>query len=209
MIRILLVDDHSIVRKGIRQIILEEFQNAIVDEATDAETMISKVVEQEWDLVISDVSMPGRSGLDAVAQLKKIKPRLPVLIMSIHPEDHYAVRAIKSGAAGYLSKDLAPEELVNAVKTVLSGRKFITSVVAEKLAAMVNRDENIAIHESLSDREFMVLKQLAKGKSITDIAESMFLSVNTISTYRSRLMMKMDLKSNAELTLYAMEKGLI
>lgn len=209
MMRILIVDDHFIVRKGIQQILSEEFTGAYFDEAPDADTMVKKVIDNEWDLVISDLSMPGRSGLDVLPQLKSIKPKTPVLIMSIHPEDHYAVRVIKSGASGYLSKDLAPEELVNAVKTVISGNKYITPSVAEKLAIAVNNERELPAHQYLSDREFSVLKLLATGKSISEIAEHMYLSVNTISTYRSRLLIKMNLKTNADLTLYAMQNELI
>jgi len=197
------------VRKGIHQILVEEFTNAFFDEASDAESMIQKVIENDWDLVISDISMPGRSGLDALAQMKTIKPKIPVLIMSIHPEDHYAVRVIKSGAAGYLSKDLAPEELVNAVKTVIAGKKFITPIVAEKLAAAVHKNNDLPAHQHLSDREFGVLRLLASGKSVSEIAENMYLSVNTVSTYRSRLLVKMNLKTNADLTVYALEHRLI
>jgi len=209
MIRILIVDDHFIVRKGIHQILVEEFTDAFFDEASDAESMIQKVIENDWDLVISDISMPGRSGLDALAQLKTIKPKIPVLIMSIHPEDHYAVRVIKSGAAGYLSKDLAPEELVNAVKSVIAGKKYITPIVAEKLASAVHKNNDLPAHQHLSDREFSVLRLLASGKSVSEIAENMYLSVNTVSTYRSRLLVKMNLKTNADLTVYALEHRLI
>ena len=207
--RILIVDDHFVVRKGIHQILMEEFPTAYTDEAADADHMLKKVMEQDWDLVISDLSMPGRSGLDVLPQLKSIKPKLPVLIMSIHPEDHYAVRVIKSGAAGYLSKDLAPDELVTAVKTVVGGKKYITPIVAEKLAHALNKKTELPSHEYLSDREFSVLKLLASGKSVSEIAENMYLSVNTISTYRTRLLVKMNLKTNADLTVYAMEHELI
>lgn len=209
MLRILIVDDHHIVRKGIHQIIAEEFSDAYFEEAADADTMVKKVMDHEWDLVISDLSMPGRSGLDVLPQLKSIKPKTPVLIMSIHPEDHYAVRVIKSGASGYLSKDLAPEALVTAVKMVIEGKKFITPSVAEKLANALNNERELPAHQYLSDREFSVLKLLASGKSVSEIAENMYLSVNTISTYRTRLLVKMNLKTNADLTLYAMEHELI
>lgn len=209
MIRILIADDHSIVRKGIHQILIEGFPTAQIDEVGDAETMIKKVIETEWDVIISDLSMPGRSGLEALPQIKQINSKLPVLIMSIHPEDHYAVRVLKAGGSGYLSKDLAPEELVNAVKRVLSGRKYITPNVAEKLASHVDHEDNKPLYEILSDREFSVLKLLATGKSISEIAESMILSINTVSTYRSRILVKMNLKTNADLTLYCVQNNLI
>ncbi len=209
MIRILIVDDHSIVRRGLRQILLEGFPTAEIDEVPDAEALIQQVIKNEWDVVISDLSMPGRSGLEALAQIKQIQPKLPVLILSIHPEDQYALRVLKAGAAGYLSKDLAPDELVIAVKRVLMGKKYITDTIAEKLASVLDKDASRQGHELLSDREFSVLKLLAAGKSVSDIAESMYLSVTTVSTYRSRIMVKMDMKSNADLTMYCLQNQLI
>lgn len=209
MIRILITDDHSVVRKGLRQILTEGFADAEIDEVADAEAMIKKIMSEEWDVVISDLSMPGRSGLDVLPQIKQLNSKLPVLIMSIHPEDHYALRVIKAGAAGYLSKDLAPEELVNAIKRVLTGKRYITPVVAEKLASSMDSDQNKPPHEILSDREFAVFKMLSTGKSITEIAETLFLSATTVSTYRARILLKMNLKNNAELTLYSKENNLI
>ena len=209
MIRILVADDHTVVRRGLRQILLEGFPGAHVEEVGDAEDLIKNVVKSEWDVVISDLSMPGRSGLDALQQIKQMQPNLPVLILSIHPEEQYALRVLKAGASGYLSKDMAPDELVNAVKKVMLGKKYITAAVAEKLAAMLDQDHNKPLHEYLSDREFNVLKMLAAGRSVSEIAESLFLSVTTVSTYRSRIMAKMNLKNNAELTLYAMENKLL
>ena len=209
MLRILIADDHSVVRKGLRQILLEGFPTAHIEEVGDAEDMIRHVINTEWDVVISDLSMPGRSGLEALQQIKQIQPKLPVLILSIHPEEQYAIRVLKSGAAGYLSKDLAPEELVNAVQRVMLGKKYITASVAEKLASVFDQDNNKAPHESLSDREFSVLKMLAKGKSVSEIAELLFLSVTTVSTYRARIMAKMNMKSNADLTLYSIEHKLM
>jgi DNA-binding NarL/FixJ family response regulator len=209
MLRILIADDHIIVRRGLRQILLEGFPYAHIEEVPDAEEMIKKVMSAEWDVIISDLSMPGRSGLDALQQIKQISPKLPVLILSIHPEEQYALRVLKAGAAGYLSKDLAPDELVNAVNRVLLGKKYITASIAEKLASVLDQDNDKKLHESLSDREFSVLKFLAAGKSVSEIAESMFLSVTTVSTYRARIMSKMSMKSNADLTLYAIEHKLL
>lgn len=208
MFRILIADDHSIVRKGVRQILSEGFPDAEIDEVADAESLIKKVIDKDWDVVLSDLSMPGRSGLDALPQIKQINPKLPVLIMSIHSEDHYAIRVLKAGASGYLSKDLAPEELVGAIKRVISGKRYITAAVAEKLANIIDNDDNKALHENLSDREFAVFKLLAVGKSLTEIAESMFLSITTVSTYRSRILVKMNMKSNAEITLYSVENNI-
>ena len=209
MIRILIADDHSVVRKGLRQILLEGFPTAHIEEVPDAEEMIRKIMQAPWDVVISDLSMPGRSGLEALQQLKQINPKLPVLILSIHPEDQYALRVLKAGASGYLSKDMAPDELVNAVQRVMLGKKYITASIAEKLASVLDQDSGKAAHESLSDREFSVLKLLAAGKSVSEIAESLFLSVTTVSTYRSRIMAKMGMKNNADLTLYSIEHKLI
>ena len=209
MTRILVADDHTVVRRGLRQILLEGFPSAYVEEVGDAEDLIKQVIKSEWDVVISDLSMPGRSGLDALQQIKQLHPNLPVLILSIHPEEQYALRVLKAGASGYLSKDMAPDELVNAVKKVMLGKKYITASVAEKLAATLDQDHNKPLHEFLSDREFNVLKMLAAGRSVSEIAETLFLSVTTVSTYRSRIMTKMNLKNNAELTLYAMENKLL
>ena len=209
MLRILIADDHSIVRKGIHQILIEGFPDADIYEVADAESMINKVMDEEWDVIISDLSMPGRSGLEALPQIKQINPKIPVLIMSIHPEDHYAVRVLKAGASGYLSKDLAPEELVNAVRRVLTGKRYITVSVAERLASIIDQDNNKPLHNNLSDREFAVLKLLASGKSLSEIAESMILSVTTVSTYRSRLLLKMNMKTNTDLTLYSKDNNLI
>ena len=209
MIRILIADDHAIVRKGIQQILSEGFPDAEIDEVANAEAMISKIMESEWDVIISDLSMPGRSGLEAIPQIKQINPKLPVLIMSIHSEDHYAIRVLNAGGSGYLSKDLAPDELVTAVKRVLTGKKYITANVAEKLASMVDKDDDKPLHQMLSDREFTVLQLLGSGKSLSEIAESMILSINTVSTYRSRILVKMNLKNNTDITLYCIENKLM
>ncbi|HMT95056.1 MAG TPA: response regulator transcription factor [Ferruginibacter sp.] len=207
--RFLIADDHTIVRRGLRQILLEGFPDAEIEEVPDAEELIKKTIQSDWDIIISDLSMPGRSGLEALQQIKQIKPRIPVLILSIHPEEQYALRVLKAGAAGYLSKDLAPDELVNAVNRVLLGKKYITVTIAEKLASVLDQDSDKQPHELLSDREFSVLKLLATGKSVSEIAESMFLSVTTVSTYRARIMTKMNLKTNADLILYSIEHKLL
>jgi DNA-binding NarL/FixJ family response regulator len=207
--KILIADDHSVVRKGLRQILHEGFPNAEIAEVADAEEMISEVIDKSWDVVISDLAMPKRSGLDALPQIKQINPTLPVLILSIHPEEQYAVRVLKAGASGYLSKDAAPDELVNAVKQVILGKKYINASVAEKIAASFSNRESKLPHETLSDREFSVLKLLASGKSITEIAESFLLSTTTVSTYRARILNKLNLKNNAEMILYCIENKLM
>jgi len=209
MLRVLIADDHTVVRKGLKQILLEEFPTAHIEDVADAEEMIKKVMNAKWDVVVSDMSMPGRSGLDALQQIKQIYPDLPVLILSIHPEEHYALRVLKAGASGYLSKGSASDELVKAVQTVLLGKKYISASVAEKLASSFTADTAKHAHELLSDREFDVMKLLAAGKSVSEIADILSLSVTTISTYRARIMTKMNLKTNSDLTKYAIESNLI
>jgi len=209
MLRVLIADDHTVVRKGLKQILLEEFPTAHIEDVPDAEEMIKKIMNAKWDVVVSDMSMPGRSGLDALQQIKQISPELPVLILSIHPEEHYALRVLKAGASGYLSKGSASEELVKAVQTVLLGKKYISASVAEKLASSFSSDTAKHAHELLSDREFDVMKLLAAGKSVSEIADVLSLSVTTISTYRARIMTKMNLKTNSDLTKYAIESNLL
>jgi two-component system invasion response regulator UvrY len=208
-LRILIADDHAIIRRGLKQILLEEYPSAIVEEVNDAEGVIKKTGSDEWDIIISDLSMPGRSGLDVVQHVKQNFPKLPVLILSIHPEEQYAIRALKAGAAGYLSKDAATEELVKAVQRVLQGRKYISPAIAEKMADELDLDASKPPHEVLSDREFDVFKMIAAGKTVSEIAEQLSLSITTVSTYRARIMVKMDMKNNAELTRYGLENKLI
>lgn len=168
--RILIADDHTVVRRGLRQILLEGFPGSEIIEVGDAEDMVKHVMDQTFDVVISDLSMPGRTGLEALSQVKQIQPQLPVLILSIHPEEQYALRSLRAGASGYLSKDMAPDELVNAVQRVMIGKKYITPTIAEKLASAFDQDSDKLPHELLSDREFSVLKLLARGKSVSEIA---------------------------------------
>jgi len=209
MIRILIGDDHAIVRKGLRQLLLEQYPSAVIGEASDAETLITMVVNDPWDVVICDINMPGRSGLDALGQIKQISPKLPVLIMSMYPEDQYALRVIKAGASGYLGKETIHDDIVRAIEAVRIGKKFITPGIAEKLAEAFDSDNKLQPHESLSDREFDVFKLLSMGKSVTEIADQLLLSPTTVSTYRSRIMDKMNMRSNADLTRYALERKLI
>ncbi len=209
MYRFLIADDHTVVRKGLKQILLEAFPSATIEEVTDAEALLKMVFSRTWDVIISDISMPGRSGLEVLQQIKQHYPKLPVLILSVHSEDLYALRVLKAGASGYLNKDSAPEQLVAAVNRVMQGKKYITPTIAEKLANALDHDPDKLSHESLSDREFEVLKLLAGGMAVSDIASRLSLSVTTISTYRSRVMMKMNLRTNAELTLYAIEHKII
>jgi two-component system invasion response regulator UvrY len=207
--KILIADDHTVVRKGLRQIIHDEFPFAEIEEVADTEALLKKVMKAEWDMVISDLSMPGRSGLDALLQIKEHYPKLPVLILSVYPEDQYALRVLKAGASGYLTKDSAPEELIKAMKQVLLGKKYITPAVAEKLISVLGQDSDKQLYEQLSDREFEVLKLIAAGKSVSDIAAMLSLSVTTVSTYRARILSKMNMKTNADLIMYAIEYKLI
>jgi two-component system, NarL family, invasion response regulator UvrY len=209
MIRILIADDHTVVRKGLRQILAEEFTDAYIEDVPNAEEVIKKVIKEKWDVVISDLTMPGQSGLDVLLFIKQKYPSIPVLILSIHPEEQYAIRVLKAGASGYLSKDTAPDELVNAVRRVMQGKKYITLSIAEKIADSLDHDSDKKLHDSLSDREFNVFKMLAAGKAVGEIAESLSLSVTTVSTYRTRILSKMNMKSNANLTLYAIENSLL
>jgi len=209
MIGILIADDHAIVRKGLRHLLLEEYPSAVIEEVTDAESLVLKSIATEWDVVICDLSMPGRSGLDALIQIKQASPKLPVLIMSMHPEEQYALRTFRAGASGYLNKESIHKDLINAVQTVMIGKKFITPSIAEKLANALNNDSNKMLHERLSDREFEVFRLLAEGKQVSEIADKLSLSVTTVSTYRSRLMEKLNMKSNSDLTRYALENGII
>ena len=210
MIRILIADDHAIVRRGMKQLLLEQYPFAEIGEASNVEDLIRLIVNQKkWDVVVCDMNMPGRSGLDAIMQIKEIAPGLPVLIMSMYPEDQYALRVLKSGAAGYLAKETIHDVIVKAIETVIKGKRYITLSLAEKLAESVNNETKKALHEVLSDREFDVFKLLASGKTITEIAIQLSLSSTTVSTYRSRIMEKMKMKSNAELARYAIESRLI
>lgn len=210
MLKFLIADDHAIVRSGLTQILLKEYPSAIIVEAGDAESAIQKTLEQSFDVIISDLTMPGRSGLELVHHVKTHFPRTPVLILSIHPEELYAIRALKSGAAGYLSKDTATKELILAVQRLLNGRRYISTGIAEKIANEL--DKNTAdrpAHDLLSDRELEVFKLLAAGQTISEIAEKFNISISTVSTYRARILVKMGMKSNAELTKYALVNNLM
>ena len=209
MKRIIVADDHSYIRLGLIQILKDEFPFAEIKEIANGTDLINTVKSEDWDLIISDLEMPGKNGLEALEQIKEIKPRIPVLMLSIYDEELYAIRALKAGASGYLTKDSAPDELVKAIRTVLLGKKYITPVLAEKLASVFDTEADKPLHEYLSDREYEVFKLLAMGKSVSDIAQAMNLGVTTISTYRARILVKMNMKTNADLTLYAVEQKLI
>jgi DNA-binding NarL/FixJ family response regulator len=206
--RILLADDHAVVRHGLKQILTDAFKRATYGEARNAQEALDLIWKQDWDVVVLDITMPGRSGLDVLREIKKSKPRLPVLVLSMHPENQFAVRVLKSGASGYMTKESAPDELVGAVKKVLAGGRYVSNALAENLAASLSVNQK-APQEKLSDREFQVLRLIASGKMITDIARELSLSVKTISTYRSRILEKMDMKNNAELMHYAIQHRLV
>lgn len=207
MKRIILADDHSFVRLGLAQILKDEYPAAEIKQVGDGETLIQEVSLHDWDIVISDLDMPGRNGLEALQQIKIIKPELPVLILSIYTEDLYAVRVLKAGASGYMNKNAAPEELITAVQRILLGRKYITSEIAEKL--LMQFEINKSPHEELSNREFEIFKMLALGKTTTQIAEELFLALTTVSTHRHRIMEKLSLNTNSELTRYAIAHHII
>ena len=209
MIRVLIADDHAIVRRGLKAILIHELEGAIYGEAKDAYETLVRIQDSEWDLAILDLTMPGRSGLDVLADLKAARPKLPVLVVSMHPEDQYAKRLLKSGASGYLNKESAPEELVKAVRKVLGGGRYVSAALAEKLAADLSEDTARPIHETLSNREFEVLRMIADGKTVTQIAEELHLGVTTVSTYRSRLLEKMGMETTADLMRYALHNRLI
>ena len=207
---ILIADDHAIVRKGIRQLPLEEYPSATIEETGDGNSLVAKASAEKWDVVICDLDLPGRSGLDAMLQIKEIVPKLPVLIMSIYPEEQYAKRLLKAGAAGYVSKDAATEELTKAVRMVLQGRKYISPTVAELIAEdMGQSSADKAPHESLSNREFEIFKMIASGQSVSEIADKLSLSSTTVSTHRARILAKMCMRTNSELIRYALNNKLI
>ncbi len=207
--KILIADDHTIVREGLKRILLEAFPFCEIHDVCDAADLLKKALHEKWDIIISDISMPGQSGIEVLKQIKEHAPQIPVLMLSMHAPEQYAVRAIKAGASGYLTKESAPFELVNAVEKILGGRKYITPQVAEVLAESIEQNFDKLPHEILSDREFEVLKLIAGGQSISKIGESLSLSVNTISTYRTRIMEKLNIHNNADLVKYAMKHNLI
>ena len=209
MIRILIADDHAILRRGLKEILVDELKDAIFAEAGNAQQVLTDVRKQAWDLVILDITMPGRSGLDLLRDLKQLRPELPVLVLSMHPEDQYAKRVLRSGAAGYMNKETAPKELVTAIRKVLAGGRYVSAALAEKLASDLSADSARLPHERLSDREFEILRMIASGKTVSQIAEELHLSVTTVSTHRARILEKMDMANNAELMRYAMINALI
>ena len=209
MIKILIADDHAIVRGGLKQILSETSDMVVVGEAADGQEVLEKVRKYDLDLVLLDIAMPGRGGLDTLGRLKHEKPELPVLVLSMYPEEQYAIRAFKAGVSGYLTKESAPEELISAIRKVTQGGKHVSSSLAEKLASNLEKDTEKPLHEKLSDREYEVMIMIASGKTVKEIADKLSLSVKTISTNRVRALNKMGMKNNAEITYYAIKQGLV
>ncbi|MFO7897685.1 MAG: response regulator transcription factor [Planctomycetota bacterium] len=208
MIRVLIADDHPLARRGLRDIFEDEADVAIEGEAERGQEVLEKVRERDWDVLVLDLSMPGLSGLDLLKQLKSEKPRLPVLVVTMHPEKRYAVRALKAGASGYLTKGSPPEEIIAAVRKLADGGKYASSTLTEALVRRIDEPEDKLPHETLSDREFQVLCLIASGMTVSEIAAKLSLSVNTVSTYRSRILDKMSMQNNAQLTKYAVDNQL-
>lgn len=206
--KILVADDHAIVRKGLIGLLQEGYPSVSIFEAVNSNEAIDMAHKNTFDVILLDISMPGRNGIETLKQLRLDGIKTPVLMLSMHPESQYAIRCLKAGAAGFINKESATEELLGAIQRVLSGKKYITPTVAEKLAETMETGA-APLHEALSDREMQVLQRIAAGKTVSEIAEEIFLSVNTISTYRSRILEKLQLGNNAELTRYAIENDLV
>lgn len=209
MIKVLVADDHPIVRQGLKQTLADTPDLEVAGEAGNAQEVLAKVGAATWDVVVMDLSMPGRSGVELIKEVKRLRPHLPVLVLSMHPEDQAAVPVLKAGASGYLTKESAPDQLVAAIRKAVAGGKYVSPSLAEKLALEVGRDTDTLPHETLSDREYQVLRLLASGKTVTEIAEELSLSVKTISTYRTRILEKMNMQTTAELMHYAISRGLV
>ena len=209
MIRVLIVDDHAIVRRGLRELLSDEFPGAAFGEASDARQAMDQLRKKEWDVALLDITLSGKSGLDLLKELKVEWPKLPVLVLSGHPEDQFAVRVLKAGAGGYMTKESAPEELAKAIRKVLAGGRYVSPALAEKLALGVRKDPRRAPHETLSDREYEVMSRIASGKTVKEIAEELLLSAKTISTYRARVLEKLGVRNSAEIVQYAIRNGLV
>jgi DNA-binding NarL/FixJ family response regulator len=210
MLNILVTDDHAIIRRGLKQIMVEAWGDEVsVQEAQNAQEAVDNVRERDWDVVLMDISMPGRSGIDILKEIKTVRPKTPVLFLTMHAEDQFAIRVLKAGAAGFISKDSAPTELVKAIQKIAAGGRYISSSLAEKLALGLSEDLGQEPHELLSDREFQVLRKIGSGRTSTQIAEELSLSVKTVSTYRARILEKMRMNTTAELATYAIRNKLV
>ena len=209
MMRVLIVDDHAILRRGLKELLADEFHGAAFGEAANALQAMEQLQKKEWDVALLDITLPGKNGLDLLKDLKVARPKLPVLVLSAHPEDQFGVRVLKAGAAGYMTKESAPEELVKAVRKILAGGRYVSPTLAEKLALRVGKDFTRMPHETLSDREHEIMCRIASGKTVTEIAGELSLSAKTISTYRSRILEKLGVKNNAEIIRYAIQNELV
>jgi DNA-binding NarL/FixJ family response regulator len=209
MLRILIADDHEIVRKGLKNVLTETLQPVKVEEARNGQEAMSKVLKGEYDLVVLDMKMPGKSGLDVLKEIRQHRPKLPVLILSMHPEEQFAIRAIRAGAAGYLTKECAGDELVLAIRKALKGERYISGSLAQILAGELDSDSEKPLHEILSDREYQVMLMIASGKTVGAIAKELCLSVKTISSYRTNILLKTRMKNNSEITHYAIQTKLV
>jgi len=209
VVRVLIADDHAIVRRGLRETLVRELKDVVCGEAENSQRVLAQVQSHNWDLVILDISMPGRSGVDVLKDLKRERPKLPVLVLSMYAEDQYGKRMLKAGASGYMNKESAPEELIKAIRKVLAGGRYVSPSLAEKLALDMSTKAEQLPHERLSDREFEVLRMIASGKTISQVAEELHLSVTTVSTYRARILEKMNMTTTAELIYYAVRSGLV
>jgi len=207
-LRILIADDHQIVRAGLAQFLADQGDLQVAAEASNGDELLDLVRKEEFDVVLLDIAMPGKNGIDCLRVIRQIKPELPVLVLSGYPEAHYAVNLIRSGASGYLSKDAPPEELIRAIRVVARGRKYLSETAADLVSAKLSEPADRQLHEQLSEREFQIFRKLATGESPTQIANELNLSVKTVSTYRARVLEKMNLKTNADLTYYAIKNAL-
>lgn len=209
MIKVLIADDHAVVRRGIRQILSEDSFIQVLGEAANSDEIMEQLYDQEWDILILDLIMPGKNGLDSLIEIKQRKPDLKVLVLSMHPEEEIAIRALKTGAAGYLNKDSVPSELIRAVRKIHAGGRYISGSLAESIFMSINKDMSPEPHKELSEREFQVLCLIASGNTLSDIAQELSISVKTVSTYRTRVLEKMAMKTNVELTHYAIKHKLV
>lgn len=209
MIRVLIADDHAVVRRGLAQILGEAPDMAVAGEVSTGRQVLQSVREDDYDVLVLDMAMPDGGGLEVLIQLRGLKPGLPVLILSVYSERQYAVRTLRAGAAGYLTKESAPDELLAAIRKVAQGGKYVSRSLAERLAAMMEAEPAREAHETLSDREYQVMCMLAAGKTVTEVARDLSLSVKTVSTYRTRVLEKLDLKNTAQIVRYALERGLV
>ena len=210
MIKVLVSDDHAVLRTGVTKILMHGLEGVVCGEAGNAEEILEQVQNHEWDLVILDINMPGRSGIEVLREIRRLRPGLPVLVLSMHAEDQYGKRVLRTGASGFMNKNVAPEELIKAVHKVLSGGRYVSPTLAEKLAFdLTSANAGQAAHEALSEREFEVLRLIASGKTVSEIADTIHLSVATVSTYRARILLKMNMTTTVELIRYGLENRLV